>query len=55
MSKQVEVEKKKQDCEADKKMKIKIDKEDIFGLLVMAALIVGAVALRCAVFLPRYM
>lgn len=55
MSKQVEVEKTKQNCEADKKMKIKIDKEDIFGFLVVAALIVGAVALRCALFLPRFL
>lgn len=55
MSKQVEVEKKRQDCEADKKMKIKIDKKDILGFMVMTTLIVGAVALRCAIFLPRFL
>ena len=55
MSEKVKIERKKQNCEGNKKMKIKIEKTDILGLLIMAALAVGAVALRYAIFLPRYL
>ena len=32
-----------------------IKKSDLFGLALMIALLVGAVAVRCAIFVPRYL
>ena len=42
-----------------KAMKLHIDKRDltrdVFGLLVMIGLLLAAVAVRCAIFLPEYL
>lgn len=35
--------------------KIRIDKSDVIGLLIMVALMIAAVCIRCAIFLPRYL
>lgn len=32
-----------------------IKKSDLFGLALMIALLIGAVAVRCAIFVPRYL
>lgn len=53
MSEQVKIKKNKRNCEADEKKKIKIEKKDILGFIVMATMIMGAAALRCALFLPQ--
>lgn len=42
-----------------KTMRLHIDKRDLakdaFGLLVMMGLLLAAVAVRCAIFLPEYL